>query len=123
MCSTIQSLDACGVIFQPELQVDTISTKLDPLPFIEFSNALRIAFFALRMAGTVCTALAGNVGGAFQSGGNFCHFQRIAMNGYITTIGAGGCLHANQRGRSHLPTGHSINGVVDKDDSNVFATI
>ena len=46
---------AAVVIFQPELQVDTISTRLEPLPFIEFSNALRIAFLALRMAGTDCT--------------------------------------------------------------------
>ncbi len=52
MCSTIQSLDACGVIFQPELQVETISTRLEPLPFIEFSKALRMAFFALRIAAT-----------------------------------------------------------------------
>ena len=46
---------AVAIIFQPELQVDTISTRLEPLPFIEFSNALRIAFLALRMAGTDCT--------------------------------------------------------------------
>ena len=53
MCSTIQSLDACGVIFQPELQVETISTRLEPFPFIEFSKALRMAFYALRIAATV----------------------------------------------------------------------
>ena len=55
MFSSIHLLAAAGVIFHPELQVDTISTKFEPLPFIEFSNALRIAFFALRMAGTLCT--------------------------------------------------------------------
>lgn len=44
MFSTIHSLDFAGDIFQPELQVETISTRLEPLPAIEFSNALRIAF-------------------------------------------------------------------------------
>ena len=46
---------AAVVIFQPELQVETISTRLEPLPLMEFSNALRIAFLALRIAGTDCT--------------------------------------------------------------------
>ena len=55
MCSSIHLLAFSGVIFQPELQVDTISTRLEPLPFIEFSNALRMAFLALRIAGTDCT--------------------------------------------------------------------
>ena len=44
-------LASTGVIFQPELQVETISTRLLPLPSIEFSKALRRAFFALRIAG------------------------------------------------------------------------
>ena len=55
MCSSIHLLAFSGVIFHPELQVDTISTRLEPLPFIEFSNALRMAFLALRIAGTDCT--------------------------------------------------------------------
>ena len=35
---------------------ETISTKLEPFPFMLFSKAFRIAFFVLRMAATVCTA-------------------------------------------------------------------
>ena len=34
---------------------DFAPTKLEPLPFMEFSKALRIAFLALRIAGTDCT--------------------------------------------------------------------
>ena len=55
MCSCIHLFDFSGDIFQPELQVETISTRLEPLPAMEFSNALRMAFFALRIAGTVST--------------------------------------------------------------------
>ena len=51
----LQRFAFSGVIFQPELQVETISTRLEPLPFMEFSKALRIAFLALRIAGTDCT--------------------------------------------------------------------
>ena len=42
------SLASTGVTFQPELHVLTISTKEVPLSFRVFSNALRIAAFALR---------------------------------------------------------------------------
>ena len=52
MFSSIHLLAASGDIFQPELHVDTISTKLEPLPCIQFSKALRMAFFALRIAAT-----------------------------------------------------------------------
>ena len=55
MCSTIHWLAFSGESFQPELQVDTISTRLLPLPARLFSNALRMAFLALRMAGTLYT--------------------------------------------------------------------
>ena len=36
-------------------QVDTTSTKLAPLPFMEFSKAFRMAFFVFRMEATVWT--------------------------------------------------------------------
>jgi hypothetical protein len=55
MCSSIHLLAASGVIFHPELQVDTISTRLEPFFCMEHSNALRMAFLALRMAATDCT--------------------------------------------------------------------
>lgn len=42
-----------GLIFQPELQVETTSTRLDPLPCIEYSNAFLMAFFVRLMAATV----------------------------------------------------------------------
>ena len=48
MLSTIHLLASTGVTFQPELHVLTISTKEVPLSFRVFSNALRIAAFALR---------------------------------------------------------------------------
>ena len=38
MFSSIHLLAAAGVIFQPELQVDTISTKLEPLPFYQLGD-------------------------------------------------------------------------------------
>ena len=44
-----------GDSFQPEEQVDTISTRFDPRPCMEFSKAWRMAFFALRMAATLWT--------------------------------------------------------------------
>lgn len=53
MFSSIHLLAASGVIFHPELHVETISTRLEPLPCMLFSNALRIAFLALRIAATV----------------------------------------------------------------------
>ena len=37
--SKIDAFGFSGDIFQPVLQVDTISTKLEPLPAIEFSKA------------------------------------------------------------------------------------
>ena len=49
MFSTIQSLAAAGVIFQPALQVDTTSTMEVPLPAMAFSNAsliIRLVFLA-----------------------------------------------------------------------------
>ena len=36
MCSCIHLFDFSGDIFQPELQVETISTRLEPLPAMEF---------------------------------------------------------------------------------------
>lgn len=44
-----------GDIFQPLLQVLTISTTEVPRPFIEFSNARLIAAFALRTVAGVWT--------------------------------------------------------------------
>ena len=55
MLSTIHLLASTGVTFQPELHVPTISTKEVPLSFRVFSNALRIAAFALRTLAGVCT--------------------------------------------------------------------
>src|SRR5690554_5736948 len=55
MFSTIQSLDAAGVIFQPELQVDTTSTIEVPLPANEFSNAFLIIRLVFLTAAAVCT--------------------------------------------------------------------
>ena len=53
-CSS-HSFDATGESFQPLLQVETTSTSEKPLPAIEFSNALRIAFLHLRTLAGVCT--------------------------------------------------------------------
>ena len=44
-----------GVIFHPELQVETISTRLEPFCCMEHSKALRMAFLALRIEATFCT--------------------------------------------------------------------
>ena len=55
MFSSIHLFAIVGDIFQPEEQVETISTRLEPIPFMEFSKAWRIALLALRMAPTVST--------------------------------------------------------------------
>ena len=55
MCSFIHSLALAGESFQPLLQVETISTSDEPLPDMEFSKALRMAAFALRIEGTDST--------------------------------------------------------------------
>ena len=56
ICSLIHSLEAWGVIFQPELHVDTISTTEVPL-FCQgvFESRLQGVFVFLTAAG-VCTA-------------------------------------------------------------------
>ena len=46
MCSSIHLLAFSGDIFQPDAQVDTISTSDAPFFAMEFSNACRMAFFA-----------------------------------------------------------------------------
>ena len=55
MFSTIHLLAAVGLSFHPELHVATISTNESPMPFWLYSNALRMAAFALRAATAVCT--------------------------------------------------------------------
>lgn len=55
MLSSIHWLAFSGESFQPALQVDTTSTRLAPLPFMEFSKAFRIAFFVFRMEATEWT--------------------------------------------------------------------
>ena len=55
MCSSIHWFAFSGDIFQPDAQVETNSTTEVPLPAIEFSNALRSIFFALRTAAAVST--------------------------------------------------------------------
>ena len=55
MFSFIHSLALAGESFQPLLQVETNSTRLEPLPAIEASKALRRAFFALLMEATLST--------------------------------------------------------------------
>src|SRR5690554_1782946 len=55
MFSTIQSLDSAGVIFQPELQVETTSTIEVPLHAIEFSNASFMSRFVFFTAAALCT--------------------------------------------------------------------
>ena len=47
----------------------------------------------------------------------------IAVEFGITAIGGGGSLHAEQGCRSHLTAGHTVNGIVDKDDSDILATV
>ena len=53
--SSIHLLASTGESFQPLLQVETISTKLEPKPFMLASKALRIALFAFLMLATVYT--------------------------------------------------------------------
>ncbi len=55
MFSFIHSLAFAGVSFQPLLQVETNSTRLEPLPAIDASKALRSAFLAFRMEPTLST--------------------------------------------------------------------
>ena len=123
MFSTIHSLDFAGDIFQPELQVETISTRLEPLPAIEFSNALRIAFLRFADGGNGLYALACHVSGSFQLCSNIGHLQRIAVQMHVTSVRAGRCLHAYKGSGSHLSPGHTIDGIVDEDDGDVFAAV
>ena len=55
MFSASHWFEATGESFHPLLQVETTSTSEKPLPAIEFSNALRIAFLHLRTLAAVCT--------------------------------------------------------------------
>lgn len=55
MFCSIHRFASVGDIFQPELQVATNSTNDSPFRCIEFSKALRNAFFALRTAPGVWT--------------------------------------------------------------------
>ena len=55
MFSSIHLFASTGESFQPLLQVETISTRLEPLPCMLASNALRMAFFAFLMLATVST--------------------------------------------------------------------
>ena len=59
MFSASHWFEATGESFHPLLQVETTSTSEKPLPAIEFSNALRIAFLqALRQRKVSSSAVA-----------------------------------------------------------------
>ena len=55
MLSCIHLLELTGESFHPDEQVETISTRHEPLCCIEMSKALRIAFLVLAIAPMVST--------------------------------------------------------------------
>ena len=45
------------------------------------------------------------------------------MDFRITSVGASGGFHADESGRRHLSTCHTVNGIVDKNDGDVITTV
>ena len=67
--------------------------------------------------------LAGDIASALQGGCYFGHLQRITVDFRITSVGASGGFHADESGRRHLSTCHTVNGIVDKNDGDVITTV
>ena len=68
-------------------------------------------------------ALAGHVAGTFQVFELVGDLQRITIQFHVTSVRAGGGLHAFDGRRGHLTTRHTIDTVVDEDDSDALATV
>lgn len=68
-------------------------------------------------------ALASDIGGAFERGGDVADVQGIAVQVWVAAIGTRGGLHAHEGGGSHLPARHAVNGVVDENDRDVLPAV
>ena len=71
----------------------------------------------------VVDALARHISRAFQLCSDFRYFDGVAMNVRLSSVRASGRFHSHQRGRRHLSASHAVDGVVDKDDRDVVATV
>src|SRR5205814_5674554 len=71
----------------------------------------------------VAEAYAGDVHRSLQCRQQFAHAQRIPFSGRVAAVRRGGAFLADEGSGGALAAGHAVDGVVDEDSGDVFATV
>lgn len=113
-----------GVIFQPVGQAESSSINEKPRAAVDLIlDAFANGFARLHHVFGIGDGHPFDINGRFQSGQQFTHAEGVALVLNRSSQGRRGGFLSNEGRWRHLRAGHAVNGVVHKNDGDVFTAI